>query len=129
MPDVSPSPPVVEKEEIIVIPAKLVGYLKDSLPFSMEEVRKIWVKGTIIPAERMYVILQNLNGLELTKAASDNKTLNVKTLIRLETANTIYAIPYDVNTNEYRLGAASPIEKQRPAYSARTLLLMTPFRR
>ncbi|SFE00460.1 hypothetical protein SAMN05216378_1944 [Paenibacillus catalpae] len=103
-PDVSPNPPAQEKEHFIVNPSSTEGYLKDAIPFSTEEVQNIWVKETMLPAERMYVILQNLNWLELTRAASDNKALSVETLIRLETADAVYEIPYDVNTNEYALG-------------------------
>ncbi|WP_336773632.1 hypothetical protein [Paenibacillus sp. MMO-58] len=103
-PDVSPSPSPTEKGKIVVIPSKQDGYLKDALPFSTEEVKKIWVKETLVPQDRMYVILQNLNGLEMTKAASDDKTLSEESLIRFETADSVYTIPYDVNTNEYLLG-------------------------
>ncbi|WP_336785249.1 hypothetical protein [Paenibacillus sp. MMO-177] len=104
LPDAPPSPSPIEKGQVVVIPSKQEGYLKDALPFSTEEVKKIWVKETLIPHDRMYVILQNLNWLEMTRAVSDNKTFSAESLIRFETADSVYAIPYDVNTNEYHLG-------------------------
>ncbi|WP_201008327.1 hypothetical protein [Paenibacillus glycanilyticus] len=103
-PDASPSSTPIPKGQFFVIPSRQDGYLKDALPFSTEEVKKIWVKETQIPQDRMYVILQNLNGLEMTKAASADKTLSEESLIRFETADSVYRIPYDVNTNEYLLG-------------------------
>ncbi|ACT03980.1 hypothetical protein [Paenibacillus sp. JDR-2] len=103
-PEAWPSPTPIAKGQFFVIPSKQDGYLKDALPFTTEEVKKIWVKETLIPQDRMYVILQNLNGLEMTKAASADKTLSEESLIRFETADSVYRIPYDVNTNEYLLG-------------------------
>lgn len=103
-PDASPSPSQPEREAIIVAPSKQEGYLKDALPFSTEEIRHVWVSGTMIPANRIYVILQSLNWLELTKAASENKSVSAGAIIQLQTADAIYEIPYDVNTNEFLLG-------------------------
>ncbi|TCM93320.1 hypothetical protein EV294_107273 [Paenibacillus sp. BK033] len=103
-PEASPNATPIPKGQFFVIPSRQDGYLKDALPFSTEEVKKIWVKETQVPQDRMYVILQNLNMLEMTKAGTDDKPLSTESLIRFETADSVYRIPYDVDTNEYHLG-------------------------
>jgi hypothetical protein len=107
-PAVDPAPSV-EPSELSITPKEWTGYLRDQLPFAAEDVESIRVYGSavnaesIVPAERMYVILQALNWLDLgqAQAAAERET---DAVVRLQLKDAVYAIPYDSQDNAFVLG-------------------------
>lgn len=95
----------------MVKPVKLNGYLKDAIPFNTEEVKEVTIrtygdaKDQVTLKEFDFtLLLQNLTWLDLIKSAADDREPpDAKLLIRLRTADKIYAIPYDILTNQYAL--------------------------
>ncbi|MGM0882473.1 MAG: hypothetical protein ACQEXQ_15715 [Bacillota bacterium] len=99
-PEIEPQPPAE------TVP--LTGKLKDQLQFSTESEMTISIhdaqsgKEFEIPADREYVILQSLNGTDLTaakapEAASSNSEASV--FLRFSVDGKIYQIPYRLKTN------------------------------
>lgn len=99
-PEIEPQPPA---ETVL-----LTGKLKDQLQFSTESEMTISVhdaqngKDFEIPADREYVILQGLNGTDLTAAKTPEATSSgseERVFLRFSVDGKIYQIPYRLKTN------------------------------
>lgn len=99
-PEIEPQPPA---ETVL-----LTGKLKDQLQFSTESEMTISVhdaqngKDFEIPADREYVILQGLNGTDLTAAKAPEATSSgseERVFLRFSVDGKIYQIPYRQKTN------------------------------
>lgn len=99
-PEIEPQPPA---ETVL-----LTGKLKDQLQFSTESEMTISVhdaqngKDFEIPADREYVILQGLNGTDLTAAKAPEATSSgseERVFLRFSVDGKIYQIPYRLKTN------------------------------
>ena len=100
----NPQPEIVPQPPAETVP--LTGKLKDQLQFSTESEMTISVhdaqsgKDFEIPADREYVILQSLNGTDLTAAkAPEAASSEASVFLRFSVDGKIYQIPYRLETN------------------------------
>lgn len=98
-------------EAELVIPATPAGYLKDQLPYSLEQVESVTIRSLnnekviIVPEDREYTLLQNLNWLDLSAArAEDHMQSEASIMVRMQLPEGAYEIPYDIESNTYQLG-------------------------
>ncbi|GGD54040.1 hypothetical protein [Paenibacillus nasutitermitis] len=115
--EITAKPPVTTPEpvkpDISVELSRETGELRDQLPFDTEKIESISLlpgssgQEITVPADRVYVFPQNLYNENLSLAKADVQVSGDQdVLIRIHMADAVYAIPYDVDSNTYKLGNA-----------------------